>query len=395
MASFFSLDGSHLYCARLIFRTDAGFAERWPSIHRALNPVEICHALQKNNLGIGAFALEARALAQRRRYEKYLQSKLASEFWGGARGQGMDRLLQALQRISFSHRGAKWSILDVGAAKYEGPDRCHAADLAILLGCNTSSMTIHALEPLEAQLVRTRRMAEQQLRRELKLTRRKASQCILWHQIAASNVTGVARMRGQSNQASLSTAIPESTSSPDYQEDQRHQRQSPHFVGTQRLDEFVHETNLGPVLFLKIDTEGHDLEVLQGARSLLDNGLVAVIVFEVAGQMNQDFFQIHKEDGFPRPDVAARLKGQLAEPNLRSIVKWLQPLGYESFLLGSRSLIPLSFSWWDSSYEVCISRAEIPCWYDVLAILMDNGAGFGTSLPQIRQPIFEAFEPVL
>ena len=45
-------------------------------------------------------------------------------------------------------------------------------------------------------------------------------------------------------------------------------------------------------------------------------------------------------------------------------VVWLQ----ESFLLGGRSLIPLSGSWWDESFEVCWSRPELSCWYDVLAL---------------------------
>ena len=40
----------------------------------------------------------------------------------------------------------------------------------------------------------------------------------------------------------------------------------------------------------------------------------------------------------------------------------------ESFLLGSRSLIPLSGSWWDKSFEVCWSRRDLSCWYDVLAL---------------------------
>eukprot|EP00438_Fugacium_kawagutii_P030838 Skav210399 [mRNA] locus=scaffold1416:108868:109290:- [translate_table: standard] len=138
------------------------------------------------------------------------------------------------------------------------------------------------------------------------------------------------------------------------------------------------------------------MEVLQGAWSLLERGCVAAVVFEVAGQMNTDFFRIHKEFGQPRPDIAATAK-QIAEPNLESMVRWLQALEYESFLIGSDSLIPLTASWWHSSYEVCVSRAELPCWYDVLAILHKRATGdtcFGSLLAPIRRFLFQSFRDV-
>lgn len=150
--------------------------------------------------------------------------------------------------------------------------------------------------------------------------------------------------------------IPEVTRSPDY-------KNTPVIhVPAKKLDEFAKDYKdlaLGPIILLKIDTEGHDMEVLQGSRSLLERGCIAAVVFEVAGQMNSDFFRIHKEFGQPRPDIASEVGPQIAEPNLYSMVRWSQGLRYESFLLGSRSLIPLTSSWWHSSYEVCITRPEL------------------------------------
>ena len=99
---------------------------------------------------------------------------------------------------------------------------------------------------------------------------------------------------------------------------------------TQRLDDFAREVGLAPSLLLKIDTEGHDLEVLQGARSLLETGDVAAIVFEVAGQMNPDFFRLHKEQ--IRVDSRVTAVTALAEPTLESMVRWLGALGYVTWI---------------------------------------------------------------
>ena len=387
MSPISAMKGSQLNCGRLIF--ELPFLTGWPSSHQ--HGDNYCHVLQNQKLHTG-LVLGRGTLAQKNKYVEYLHTYLASEFWGGApkQEQGMRRLFRGMQQIVKNVIfGEILSILDVGTAQYEGPDRCHAADLAVILGC--SAVSLHAFDPLESELQRTRRAAQQQLRRDLRIKRRAAEQCITWHHMAASNMTGVVTMRGKANQASLSMAIPDGTMSPDYR---RHEADPVIRVKAKRLDEFAAETTLGPVLLLKIDTEGHDMEVLQGTRGLLERGCIAAIVFEIAGQMNADFFRIHKEFGQPRPDIAAQLGNQTAQPNLRSMVQWLEVLDYDSFLIGGRSLIPLTSSWWHNSYEVCITRAELPCWYDVLAICRSRSSCFGTSLVHIQQFLLDAFQEI-
>ena len=160
-----------------------------------------------------------------------------------------------------------------------------------------------------------------------------SARCVSWQQRAASNFSGAGRLRGFANQASLSQHIPASSRSPDYPEAQEEP------VMAQRLDDFAEEVSLGPCLLLKIDTEGHDLEVLQGARALLERGVVAAIVFEIAGQMNPDFFQLHKDavhwmDPASRAAlVSAKSQDELTEPTLHSMVRWLETLGYVTWLL--------------------------------------------------------------
>lgn len=50
-----------------------------------------------------------------------------------------------------------------------------------------------------------------------------------------------------------------------------------------RLDEFCQSENIEGIDFLKLDVEGHELEVLIGAKHLLDNHLIKVIQFEFGG----------------------------------------------------------------------------------------------------------------
>ena len=51
-------------------------------------------------------------------------------------------------------------------------------------------------------------------------------------------------------------------------------------VQLRSLDEFVADQNISNIDFLKIDTEGHDLEVLKGATTTLNAGNISCIQFE-------------------------------------------------------------------------------------------------------------------
>lgn len=53
-----------------------------------------------------------------------------------------------------------------------------------------------------------------------------------------------------------------------------------HKVRILSLDNFVKQEKLGKIALLKIDTEGHELEVLHGAKNLLTRGDIAIIHLE-------------------------------------------------------------------------------------------------------------------
>jgi FkbM family methyltransferase len=72
------------------------------------------------------------------------------------------------------------------------------------------------------------------------------------------------------------------------------------------LDDFCEAHQIDTIDFLKIDTEGFELEVLQGAQSLLSNGKVKVIQFEfnevniVKRRFLRDFYELLPDYRFYR-----------------------------------------------------------------------------------------------
>jgi FkbM family methyltransferase len=54
-------------------------------------------------------------------------------------------------------------------------------------------------------------------------------------------------------------------------------------INIKTLDEYVQGRKITGIDFLKIDVEGHELDVLKGAEALLSNGLIKCIQFEFGG----------------------------------------------------------------------------------------------------------------
>lgn len=54
-------------------------------------------------------------------------------------------------------------------------------------------------------------------------------------------------------------------------------------VSLKTLDGYCEEKNIQAVDFLKIDVEGHELEVLRGAERMLKGGRIGIIQFEYGG----------------------------------------------------------------------------------------------------------------
>ena len=77
-------------------------------------------------------------------------------------------------------------------------------------------------------------------------------------------------------------------------------------VEIQCLDEFCAKNEIDNIDFLKIDTEGFELEVLQGAQSLLMNGKIKIIQFEfnevniIKRRFLKDFYELLPDYQFYR-----------------------------------------------------------------------------------------------
>jgi FkbM family methyltransferase len=84
--------------------------------------------------------------------------------------------------------------------------------------------------------------------------------------------------------------------------EQVHKEKSINFeVDVSTVDNFIQENNLKNITLLKIDVEGHEIEVLKGAKKSLDRGVIDAIQFEFT-QINstsrvfmKDFFDLLQE----------------------------------------------------------------------------------------------------
>ena len=71
-------------------------------------------------------------------------------------------------------------------------------------------------------------------------------------------------------------------------------------VKIRTIDEFARERGIERVHFLKIDTEGHELRCMEGARGLMDAGRIDFIQFEMGCNVDsrtffRDFWQVLKK----------------------------------------------------------------------------------------------------
>lgn len=75
-------------------------------------------------------------------------------------------------------------------------------------------------------------------------------------------------------------------------------------VSVVTIDDFVSERGLSRVDFMKIDVEGHDLDVLKGAKDALRNGIIRALSFEMGGAnvdtrtFFRDFWELLRACGF-------------------------------------------------------------------------------------------------
>ena len=145
-------------------------------------------------------------------------------------------------------------------------------------------------------------------------------------------------------------------------------------INVTSLDNFV--ASLGDVtpLYIKVDVEGGEWDVLKGMHSLLRRRAVPLLSFEYAVRWHPLFAR-----GRGQP-VALRAD----ERNLtrhRSLARFQQKLsayGYDTYLInaGDRSsgvaLVPVHDDFWHEDFEICANRTRYYyhpwCWNDLLVV---------------------------
>lgn len=120
--------------------------------------------------------------------------------------------------------------------------------------------------------------------------------------------------------------------------------QRSHEVELRRLDELLGRTQVG---VLKVDVEGHEAEVLRGARGLLDRRLVRDIIFEDHDDYPSDATKLVEGAGYRLVSLANDLGGlRLTPPRERgSVPAWPGP-SYLATIDPERSLGRLAQRGW-------------------------------------------------
>uniref|UniRef100_A0A7S4UDJ2 Methyltransferase FkbM domain-containing protein n=1 Tax=Alexandrium monilatum TaxID=311494 RepID=A0A7S4UDJ2_9DINO len=296
---------------------------------------------------------------RRARFLEHFLDHLVEEF--GGHNDAFTPTLDGLRAAAPEWPGPNITFIDVGAGLYGAEaDKAHAAEVLRRWGCGLGTVVV-ALEPNDAARLQARRAVRAALRASM--GRRAAEECqgrIAWYGAAASDKNGSrAQLRGKDNGASISPTVPEKTRAPQYN----------HWSGeveTITVDAIAKRHGLHHVDILKVDAEGHDFAVLQGARGLLESGHVTLVVWELGANLNSLYYANWVEKtptALPRGGLRA-----LQPPHLLSVMRWLDERAYDCFFLGTKVLVPLTGVWWDDAYDVCVRSEGLPCWYDVLCV---------------------------
>ncbi|CAE8615129.1 unnamed protein product [Polarella glacialis] len=129
---------------------------------------------------------------------------------------------------------------------------------------------------------------------------------------------------------------------------------------------------LGPdqqIDVLKIDVEGLEWEVLQGAQSALTTGRIGLLILEYGDKWSP---QIALSCKHFHSAFHSNPSDWPQEPTLRGVTRFLGSLGYDGYFIGTQTPVPISGDMWHDVYEVCRAPHRICyhgvgqiCWLDV------------------------------
>eukprot|EP00435_Cladocopium_sp_Y103_P004492 s4326_g1.t1 len=277
-------------------------------------------------------------------YVRYLLAELRSEFWGA--GDGVENFVLRVLHEGRKHfeKSTTRVFVDVGAFCYR-----HECLPRVLLNevakDQRGNIKVYALEPNRRNFLRTQALLRRlpgRWRRHLHLQRAAAgnqsrSQVVL-HGIGAK-----ASLKADAYGGLLWRQTGEG----------RVHSEVDRYVETVSLKRLDHWKVLPRrIEMLKIDVEGSEMDVLQGARSIIEEQRVNSIILEYS---------------------------HFWSAKLKTLAEDMSAKGYDGYFLGSHCILPFSGSkmeWWHDVYEVCakikdrIYRGMAGwCWLNVVFLL--------------------------
>ena len=257
-------------------------------------------------------------------------------------------------------------LIDVGAAAYGAPEDADGSDsqlLAIRFAQAKQSVSVHAFEMQQDMATRLRREAERlslanYTVHTLGVGARPA-------QLPVMSPTGKKRTVGLVDTSQYS--VPQ------------HGKSRRNTVGRMTLNSLVTVTTLDAfaarfdrhIFYLKIDTEGHEPQVLQGMHVLLRERPPLFISFEYGGGWSTQLRKLSElKASQPARGTARWGHEELGtdSPSLRDFVSQLAEHGYAVFLLHQEGLVRIDGPWWDDFFELVLLRdSQVPAWHDLIA----------------------------
>lgn len=146
-------------------------------------------------------------------------------------------------------------------------------------------------------------------------------------------------------------------------------------INVTTLDDFA-DTLSAPILYVKVDVEGGELDIVKGMHRILSEQRVEIMSFEYALGWHKSY-----ETKVRRPLTIAEREAA-REHTLLHFSKIMFKYGYDTYLIHGRGrnvvLLPIYDSFWHPDFEICFDRGKIYgvwgqwCWNDVLVIRRGN-----------------------
>ena len=125
------------------------------------------------------------------------------------------------------------------------------------------------------------------------------------------------------------------------------------------------------IFYLKIDTEGHEPQVLQGMHVLLRERPPLFISFEYSGGWSMQLRKLAElKASQPAGGTARWGREELGtdSSSLRDVATQLAQHNYAVFLLHQEGLVRIDGDWWDDFFELVLLRdSRVPAWHDLIA----------------------------